>query len=318
MPESDSLNNMPLKLRIEWKIDKFKRKVHTKRLRRCIEYITESSKDSNYVKHALDEMRRAWPDAFVEGQDGGDEMQRFMCDQVIEILSLLHTQGDSGCSIGYKMHLLNKLVHFGILSPLTFDENEWGAPFGIRDTLQNKRCSGLFWDSKETNEKLKYHYIDGIGKHDKYFVKEDENGKLYMDIDEHPGEWSGGAFVIRPDGTLRYSDLTAYIKNPKTFNPETHFHIPSYLIEYPEGWWISFVREEDLAVVKDSYNIKYENKTNTEKRLEEEINFKDGKYADEIRKRIDFVIKYNTKPFKKSLKTYVNEQRANNSSQTSK
>lgn len=311
----------PLGLRIKWGLIDLKYKIQARRLHKHINYITKYSKNSAYVQHALDEMRRAWPEAFNCKAGSEDEMQKYMCDQVIEILSLLHTQGDTGSTIGYKMHLLNKLVHFGVLSPLTFAEDEWGDPFDLDDTRMNKRCSGLFYNSKETIEKYKYHYNHGISKRDKYFVKEDENGKLRMVTEEHSGELLGGAFVIRPDGTVRYSDLRAYIKDPKTFNPETHFSIPSYQIEYPEGWWMSFVSEEDLEAVKGSYNVKYESKANTETLLEKEINFKDGKYADELRRRIDFVIKHITKPtkaVKKSLKAYVNEQRANNTSQTSK
>lgn len=48
-----------------------------------------------------------------------DEMQNLMCNQSLELLSVLDTHGDSGFSIQYKLSLLNKLIRFQPIKPLT-------------------------------------------------------------------------------------------------------------------------------------------------------------------------------------------------------
>ena len=87
-----------------------KSKVKNLILKQAIKYIVWFSKDSNYVKHALSEFDIAWGEK--------DEMQDFMCKQVIELLSLLSTHGDSGFSIGYKLNLFDKLVPHPAYGPI--------------------------------------------------------------------------------------------------------------------------------------------------------------------------------------------------------
>lgn len=71
-----------------------------------------------------------------------DSMQKLMCEQIIELLSVFSTQGDSGSTITYKLDLLNRLIKRKPISKLTFNDNEfYKASSGL---WQNKRMSSIF------------------------------------------------------------------------------------------------------------------------------------------------------------------------------
>ena len=83
-------------------------------------------------------------------EDGSfcDEMQKMMCDQVIELIDLFSKQGHSGFSAPYAINLFEKLAKFEPIVPLTGKDDEWNdSRFSEELTKQNKRCSHVFKDS---------------------------------------------------------------------------------------------------------------------------------------------------------------------------
>ena len=76
-----------------------------------------------------------------------DEMQKLMCENVIELLETFAKQGHSGFSAGYAIDLFEKLVKHEPLSSLTGNDNEWDdlSKFGsVEPSFQNNRFSEVF------------------------------------------------------------------------------------------------------------------------------------------------------------------------------
>lgn len=108
-------------------------------------------KDSGLVGFAKDEFK-------ILGWDKSeDEMQKEVCKNIIELLSVLSKQGHSGFSIGYVLNLFNKLANYIPISPLTGEDSEWNDVGTYHDKsgneikiFQNKRCPSVFKDSKDS------------------------------------------------------------------------------------------------------------------------------------------------------------------------
>lgn len=75
--------------------------------------------------------------------DQGDEMQAAMNQGLRELVLVFCTQGHSGFSASYAISVLEKLLRFQPLRPLTGDADEWGRTFDGR-CQQNKRASHVF------------------------------------------------------------------------------------------------------------------------------------------------------------------------------
>lgn len=233
----------------------------------AIKLLVENAKDSNYIKFAKREFDIAWPEM--------DEMQKHMCDQIIEILSILDTQGDSGTSIGYKLNLLKKLIMFEPISPLTFKDDEWNKT-SIKDICyQNKRNSAVFKDEKGIS------FLYGFVHRDKYIVTPDN-----ICESEYSNCWNGNINVIQNDGKI-YSISTAYIKDLLNFNGKKYI-IDCYAIEHPEDWWLSFCFEDDLKELYNDYTFEKDYSS-----IEDELNFKEGIYKEDYLKMIEDIKNYN-------------------------
>ena len=93
------------------------------------------------VDHAKAEFRAAgWCD---ENGKFNDEMQHFMCDQVLELLTIFGEHGHSGSSAPYAIDLFTKLAKFEPIVPLTGEDWEWSD---TGHCYQNKRASHVFKD----------------------------------------------------------------------------------------------------------------------------------------------------------------------------
>ena len=73
-----------------------------------------------------------------------DGMQELMNKDILEVIRIFSEQGHSGFSASYALSILDRLLRFKPISPLTGDDNEWGNPYGEDGTRQNKRCSSVF------------------------------------------------------------------------------------------------------------------------------------------------------------------------------
>ena len=69
-------------------------------------------------------------------------MQDLMKKNILEIVKIFGEQGHSGFSARYALSVLERLLCFKPLTPLTGEEDEWNDTG--HGTLQNKRCSSVF------------------------------------------------------------------------------------------------------------------------------------------------------------------------------
>lgn len=233
----------------------------------CIKYIRWYSKDSSYIKHANKEYKLAWPDK--------DCMQDFMCQQVNDLLALLSIQGDSGCSIEYKLDLFTRMAKFEIIGKLTFKDDEFGDIVdSYTGSKQNKRLSSVF-----SYPDGSFSYVDDFIKRENWYIGE-ENIIKERSI-KHC--YSGWVFVITKDKQIyqlkrgRIKDINKFIAKP--------IYVNVYTLEYPKDWWIMFCKEDDLKEYLSRYNPILGNNDSFNK----ELDFKDGIYKDKILKRIDTI-----------------------------
>jgi len=102
---------------------------------------------SNLLEHAKKEL------ALMGGAD--DEMQQAMNEHILKMVQEFGGEGHSGFSASYALGLLEKLLRFKPITPLTGEDSEWNE---VGDnTFQNNRCSTVF---KEGKDGQAYH-IDG-------------------------------------------------------------------------------------------------------------------------------------------------------------
>ena len=100
------------------------------------------------IEYAKSELARIGTD-----EDG---MQEAMNRDILEIIEKFSGQGHSGFSGNYALSVLDRLLRFKPLSPLTGEDEEWNevSPHG---SCQNKRCSSVFKNADGTT-----HDIDAI------------------------------------------------------------------------------------------------------------------------------------------------------------
>jgi hypothetical protein len=88
-------------------------------------------RDSSFVKHYLNEL-------------GTDTSK--VDKNVLDLLGLLGLQRHTGTSLYPSLSIFNRAARYKILSPLTFEDDEWGPEFETIGELirQNKRLSNIF------------------------------------------------------------------------------------------------------------------------------------------------------------------------------
>lgn len=102
------------------------------KIRLCWEILT--AKPGNLYAHAVSELPA--PD--------GDEMQELMNRGLLDLILVFSTQGHSGFSASYATSVLEKILRYEPLGPLTGEDREW---IQVADNMwQNKRCGHVFKD----------------------------------------------------------------------------------------------------------------------------------------------------------------------------
>lgn len=159
------------------------------------EYLDKTAKGENVphsINHALSEFVYAkWMTA-----DGvfDDEMQESMCQNLVDVIELVASQGHSGFSIQYLVNCLTLLLKNEPITPLTGAPDEWVK---FDDTLyMNKRCLRV---AKYGENKPAYD-IDGVVYYEKTI---DSDGK----------ESRTGFFTKTPTTpiTFPYTPITEYL-----------------------------------------------------------------------------------------------------------
>ncbi len=115
----------------------------------CITWKIFPTKQSNlfneyfvsYIEHAKAEFAAL---GYKPVDQCEDDPNKWIQENVFELLDVLGTQGHSGSSIYFVVDYFSKLALFKPLCPLTGQDEEWGEPFEGTSLLQNKRCSHVF------------------------------------------------------------------------------------------------------------------------------------------------------------------------------
>lgn len=249
---------------------KLNRRIKRFLLNLATKYIRHCAKDSNYIKYALSEFKIAYDDWEKE------EMQNLMCNQILDLLALLSTQGDSGFSISYKLPLLNKLIKFTPIKKLTFDYDEFNEPYDLEGTRQNKRDSRYFLDRNQ-----KICFLNSYIKNIKYYIGEDlkiKKGSL--------NSYTGALYVINEHSNIPVQ-YKVYVKNKKY--PNNTINLNCYEIEYPNDWFLIVCSTKELNKLCKNYEVVMVDKDSN---VQNELNFRNGEFRDKIIKRIDIVRKH--------------------------
>ncbi len=98
---------------------------------------------SNMLKWAIEELRLAGYDAY----DAEEGPNRWMSENVIELLTTFSNQGHSGVSAPTAVALFEKLAMWKPITPLTGEDDEWHEV--SNGTQQNRRNSSVFKDADQ-------------------------------------------------------------------------------------------------------------------------------------------------------------------------
>lgn len=99
---------------------------------------------SNLVEHAKREFFHAgWCDKDDKFED---EMQKIICDNILELLEVFSNQGHTGTTAPYVMRLFDQLGKYNPIGPLSGNDDEWHeiAEDASGKTFQNIRDSEVF------------------------------------------------------------------------------------------------------------------------------------------------------------------------------
>ena len=106
-------------------------------------------------------------------EDNPDEMNQMMRKHILHMVEEFSDEGHSGFSAAYAINILEKLLRFEPLTPLTGSDEEWNRLDYSPDDMksQNKRCSHVF---KGVDGRA--YDSEGIIFYD--WVKDEETGQL--------------------------------------------------------------------------------------------------------------------------------------------
>jgi hypothetical protein len=96
---------------------------------------------TNIKTYAIDELTR------IGMYDSDDEMNMMMCEHILKMVDVFAEEGHSGFSAEYAISILEKLLRWEPISPLTGEDDEWVEEEG--GIFQNKRCSRVFKNGKD-------------------------------------------------------------------------------------------------------------------------------------------------------------------------
>ena len=113
---------------------------------------------------------------------------RAMREHILKMVEVFSDEGHSGFSASYAAAILEKLLRFNPISPLTGEDSEWNLISEVEKLYQNKRCSHVFKSNGKAYD------LNG-----KVFIQ--ENGSAYTSADS------------RVDVTFPYTPKTEYVKS---------------------------------------------------------------------------------------------------------
>lgn len=98
-----------------------------------------------YAKNELERIEKGCKD------EESLSMQQTIDKNILELIDVFSNQHHSGFTASYVIEILQRLLHYKPLTPLTGEDDEWEdvTSYGYdTPTFQNKRCSAVFKDDK--------------------------------------------------------------------------------------------------------------------------------------------------------------------------
>lgn len=186
--------------------------------------------ESSYIKHAKRELKALGYDLNQKEEDPN----KWICENLFELLKVLDKQGHSGFSIHYVVDMFSKLALFKTLSPITCEDSEWN---NISDwcrgdeTYQNNRLSSVFKKGKDGRP----YYLNAV-------VFKDQNGNTFTGSVE---DIFSSQYIRLP-----FTEKTFYVDViSKETNEEGTEEVPG------SGWWVSTIKDrEQLKEVFEYYD----------------------------------------------------------------
>jgi len=120
-------------------------------------------------------------------EDDLEISNRAMREHILRMVEVFSDEGHSGFSASYAAAILEKLLRFQPISPLTGEDSEWNLISEKEKLYQNKRCSHVFKSNGKAYD------LNG-----KVFIQ--ENGSAYTSADS------------RVDVTFPYTPKIEYVK----------------------------------------------------------------------------------------------------------
>lgn len=94
---------------------------------------------SNLLAHAKHEL------SLLRGGDEPDEMQDAIEAHILKMVELFADEGHTGMSAGYAIQILEKVLRYEPITPLTGADDEWtDLEYAPDMKYQNKRCGHVF------------------------------------------------------------------------------------------------------------------------------------------------------------------------------
>lgn len=204
-------------------------------------------KESKICQHAIRELKLA---GYGKGEGGPND---WMYQQVIESLAVFSSHGNSYSSAPWEIHLVQKLCNWGIISPLSFTDNEWHQ-ISYDGTCQNKRKIDVF---KEPNGTI--HYNGAFTK--RAITRYSFTTKEWTE-NKNPICWSGGLFEHKDNIlTGRYfSNCNLWhIDIDKGWIPKDTIIINCVEVEIAPDNWLMAVKADDIDLMTLGcyYNIQW-------------------------------------------------------------
>ena len=166
---------------------------------------------SNIIEHAKREFLKLGYNPIEECEDDPD---KWIQENVLELLEVFSKQGHSGSSASYVINLFKKLANFDPVGPILCTDDEWNHVGD--DTFQNNRCGSVFKKGVDG----KPYYLDAI-------IWKNQNEATY----------TGSAFNSKNERI--YS--RQYIKLP--FTPKS-FYIDRIDYEIAPDDWEAYIKDE--------------------------------------------------------------------------
>lgn len=167
--------------------------------------IRKYAKDSNVIKHYR--------------QEGGKEQD------IIDLLSMFYTQGHSGMSAGIAARIFSNAVNFRILSPLKFNDEEWGKSLSYKEDLyQNSRMSSVFKENNTIYDIDAMTFIEKSG----YRFDMSINNVVECEYASKGYGFHGGSIVVYDDVNDVWGVISSRhnIINKKTFMGRNQVNVP--------------------------------------------------------------------------------------------